>query len=314
MEHLPPKIMTEVRTLTTPEGVQHPSYLDSWIVWRNVWTEHSPEELAHYKKIKIDPPPNLNKLYRVMGRNKNISENDFVHAFRNHMGLGEGYSCPLCSGYMIVDDEEFGLMWCFCYMVQWYNRWVNNLQKHRSPHRTDWIRTFENFEIDKRRADWEGLVNARNAAIEYANNPGSHWLLISGGKGTGKTHLLEAIRHHIGGVCLYKAAQDLGKTIFGSLGDRTFEESIAILENVPVLLIDDYGAQNKNEFLDNTLSRIINYRYMKHDELTTVVATNLPPDSLHTASSDSGRMASRLMEARSTKIIRIKSTDFRLMV
>lgn len=310
---IPQKITTEVRTLTTTDGIEHPSYLDSWIAWRRTWTEHSSEDLAVYKKIGISPPPNLNKLYRVMG-SKNINQTDFVHALRAHLNAGEGYSCPLCYGDLLIDDEHYGLMWCFCEMIKWYNRWIEDLSPYRSSHRTDWIRTFANYEINKRRENWQSLVEARDTAIEYANNPGANWLVISGGKGTGKTHLLEAIRHHIGNIAIYKASQELGKTIFGALGSRTFEEAISVLENVPVLLLDDFGAQKSSEFLDTTIGRIINYRYMKHDELTTVVATNLPPDVIQEATADFGRIASRILEVGSTKIVRIKSDDIRTIM
>ncbi len=130
--------------------------------------------------------------------------------------------------------------------------------------------TFESFDV-RGRADTdvpgrESLVRAWQAAKNMAANPAG-WLLLTGERGCGKTHLAIAI----GGQCLRQ-----GNTVFRSfvpdLMDHlrgTFSPDSAIsydelfeqVKTADLLILDDLGTQASTPWAEEKLFQIIAYRY-----------------------------------------------------
>jgi DNA replication protein DnaC len=296
MGNIQPHNIQKVRTLVTNDDLKHPSYLDSWMIWRSSWTD----------TVALD------RLFKIVGKSSGITREAFVNAIRQRKGMPSGAVCPICEGNLLINDENYGEMWCFCHLVDWHNGWLKRLRSIRSDLRTDWVRTFDNYKIDRARPGSASLALALEASQKYASNPGRSWLVLSGGKGTGKTHLLEAIANSLGKIALYIACYDLGEIIYGATKNKVFDETVNAIQNAPVLLLDDYGVQYPSEWLDAAISRIINYRYGKRDELSTGVGTNLPLKVIGQSVDDMGRSGSRLLDASHTVSIGLDADDIRM--
>ena len=150
-------------------------------------------------------------------------------------------------------------------------------------------RTFETFEVnDKNRM-------AFNIAKKYADNfhymvpeikdgramrPKSpvNGLFITGGYGTGKTHLVAAISNQllsagIGVICMTMI--DLLARIKNSFGkNEEFSEAeiLKIYEDVPLLVIDDIGSEQPTEWGSSKIFEIVNARYENY--MPTIITTN----------------------------------------
>lgn len=100
--------------------------------------------------------------------------------------------------------------------------------------------TFDNFIVgtNNRFAHAASVSVAEEPATEY--NP----LFIHGGAGLGKTHLMQAIAHHIIDTrpdfkVLYVTSETFTNEIIKAIGDRNVEKFREKYRNVDVLLIDD---------------------------------------------------------------------------
>lgn len=107
-------------------------------------------------------------------------------------------------------------------------------------------------------------------------------LILSGGKGTGKTHLTiaigrEVIQHH-GCTFLFTTVSRLIRAVKSTFdkGSETTERDVyRQLSDVDLLALDEVGVQNGTDFERDVLFEVINRRYelMK----PTILLSNLPP-------------------------------------
>jgi DNA replication protein DnaC len=102
---------------------------------------------------------------------------------------------------------------------------------------------------------------AFNAAQRYAERP-SRGILFAGAPGTGKSHLAAAIlqavnveAHFVGVPMLMRALRDT----FNASG-RSETDIIDELVRVPLLVLDDIGAERSNGYAEETLYLIIEQR------------------------------------------------------
>jgi len=136
-------------------------------------------------------------------------------------------------------------------------------------------------------------------------------IFISGPVGTGKTHLAVAL--------LKKAIQNCRKAeivtgvsllyeIKATFDDKRINADDVISEysQLPLLVIDDLGAEKSTDWAKEILYLIIDNRYS--DMLPTIVTSNLTPKELAEKLDD--RLVSRLME--DTLIIKIEGKDHRI--
>jgi DNA replication protein DnaC len=139
---------------------------------------------------------------------------------------------------------------------------------------------FENFEILRTpdRSIEKAKVNAEKFVEEYPI-PHPFGLLFMGPQGVGKTHLAVAIIKKLikskSVSCLFRTFPELLKEIQNSYNpvSRTSEFSLLrpVLET-EVLVLDELGAHNPSEWVQEEVAYVLNYRY--NGNKTTILTTN----------------------------------------
>ncbi len=194
---------------------------------------------------------------------------------------------------------------------------------------------FDNF-FDHR--DYPGeadvLSNARIAARNYAKDfpdtpkPG---LLFQGPSGVGKTHLAVAVLRELvdrGYECMFFDYQNLLDKIRAGYNPAAGASERAAYQtalDTDVLLLDDLGSHRVTEWVEDTVTAIINHRY--NNKKALIVTTNLPDEALGDRKREApnstsnyrvrdmlaerigSRAHSRLFEM--CKVVRIEAHDYR---
>jgi DNA replication protein DnaC len=167
-------------------------------------------------------------------------------------------------------------------------------------------------------ADYDAMYNpdALDAAREWAmgySGPGcrtpgwSPWLLLHGKYGTGKTHLLAAAFYALldgGRTPIYSVAPLLLDHIREGISAGEYGERFYAVRDCPLLIVDDLGAENRTAWADETLFKLVDYRYRLR--LPLAIATNLALDELEP------RVASRVQDRRIARVERLTGPDWRL--
>ena len=160
--------------------------------------------------------------------------------------------------------------------------------------------TFENFETlggpGASPQDQESLDRVMHPARTFASEP-EGWLLLSGPRGCGKTHLAVAIA----GWRLDKGSQvffafvptllDHLRATFSPDSPVGYDELFEQINSVPLLVLDDLGAESSTVWAEEKLYQIVVHRH--EARLPTVITTASTLDELEDTKS---RIASRLVD------------------
>lgn len=107
-------------------------------------------------------------------------------------------------------------------------------------------------------------------------------LYLHGLYGTGKTYILGALANELIKLKIQTAivfVPEFFRELKDSLHDGTYEEKIDFIKKVPVLMLDDLGAEANSEWTrDEVLGSILNYRMNNH--LPLFISTNLNYEEL----------------------------------
>ncbi|MBI4312353.1 MAG: ATP-binding protein [Chloroflexi bacterium] len=120
---------------------------------------------------------------------------------------------------------------------------------------------------------------AYQAAWEYAQEP-HEWLLFTGPVGSGKTHLLAAVVNRcleLSVTAMYVSVPDLLdhlRATYAPTSETTYDQLFDHVRNVPVLALDDLGAQSSTPWAQEKLYQVLNHRFNR--QLPTIVALNVP--------------------------------------
>ncbi|HEX2620475.1 MAG TPA: ATP-binding protein [Phototrophicaceae bacterium] len=160
---------------------------------------------------------------------------------------------------------------------------------------------FGTFDINKGATNEEkdNLRKAVEATRSFAERPEDHWLLLVGGFGTGKTHLAASIANYRStrtpnfNDIMFITVSDLIdylKTAFDPDVGISFNQRFQQIKNVPLLILDDLGAESSSGWAREKLFQLIDYRYVARK--STVFTTARPLDKLDE------RICTRLLDKR----------------
>lgn len=169
--------------------------------------------------------------------------------------------------------------------------------------------TFDDFEPDV-----EGVGEAWDAALEFAQEPGHRWLFLHGPVGTGKTHLAVAIARYameMHRMSVYFAVVpdllDHLRATFDPTSGSAYDDRFASIRTAQLLVLDDLGTENTTPWAREKLFQIVNHRYI--EQLPTVVTTNVDINSDKPRIDE--RILSRILDHRLTQRVEIDAEDFR---
>ena len=143
----------------------------------------------------------------------------------------------------------------------------------------------------------ERFRTAFDAARAYAEQP-EGWLLLTGPHGAGKTHLAAAAVNRCierGEPAFFAFVPDLldhFRASFNPEHELSYDELFEQVKSVPVLVLDDLGAQSPTPWADEKVYQVLNHRFAAG--LPTIVTCAPPLDALDS------RVQSRLADARLT--------------
>ena len=169
--------------------------------------------------------------------------------------------------------------------------------------------TFTNF-IER-----DGAEEAFNICQDYVNENTAPILVLRGPRGTGKTHLMEAVGRELIArdmTVRYERVPALLSRIRSSY-DRSYpevaEDDMRRCHLAQLLMLDDLGSEKSSEWVQEKIFELIDERYGTGRLL--IVSTN---DSYSSLSNNLGeRVASRLFDENSGKVVQVIMTcsDYR---
>lgn len=226
--------------------------------------------------------------------------------------------CPICHGIgfigydVPIDDPRFGKSEiCVCRL--------NEVQSLKKQHLFQLSNlgslaelTFSNFmprgRVGLGMTQANSLEQAFNSAQNFAGTQNG-WLLLTGGYGSGKTHLAAAIANQavsMGTPTIFLTVPDLLdwlRSSFSSSGDSNYEDRFNEIRNAALLVMDDFGTQSSTPWAEEKLFQIINSRYI--NRLPTVITSNQQLTDFE------GRIHSRLLDPDLVTHVHILAPDFR---
>ncbi len=170
-----------------------------------------------------------------------------------------------------------------------------------------------------------GVSSAYNAALSWAKiavgeETGLPWLFLYGPPGTGKTHLAAAAvaycqQRHV--PALMTTMPQLLGMIRGINAFDEKEKMLLHLCSIPVLVMDDIGAENQTSWTQENFFRILDMRY--NDALPTLFIANYKPEvvlgravaGVGEIQYEATRELSRILDIEICKVAPLKAEDYR---
>lgn len=139
-------------------------------------------------------------------------------------------------------------------------------------------------------------------------------LYLHGTFGSGKTFMLGVLAKELaekGYEVIMVHYPQFTQEMKNSIRDNTTQDKIEQFKRIPILILDDIGAEKNSSWLrDDVLGVILQHRM--HEELTTFFTSNMGMDQLgndHFAYSDNGQVEEKLKSARLMERIRFLAEE-----
>lgn len=167
-------------------------------------------------------------------------------------------------------------------------------------------KTFDNFDYRLNKAAFEEARAYADTTDLFEKRKNVR--LITGGIGTGKTHLASAITNRFcerGIKVLFATYEQHLQRIRDEIDSTSLKTYLEKMKTISVLVLDDVGKERRTDWTLRTLYSVINYRY--EHMLPTIITTNLEDSEFFTWVG--GDVASRLYETMFA--IRTSGEDYR---
>ena len=209
------------------------------------------------------------------------------------------FTCPKCKDTGTVEGQ-----WCDC-----FKRILNSVAAEdlnsRSPLR---LSSFESFDLslypdikDPLLEKKQNVIMRENFddCVNFANNFNGkgYGLFMMGNTGLGKTHLSLAVANKViekGYAVIYGSTPELLRKLNKEQFGKSDTDTMSLVTECDLLILDDLGAESKDERYISLLYEIINARQSR--SLPMIVNTNLNMDELKKRYQD--RLWSRLFSMR----------------
>lgn len=160
------------------------------------------------------------------------------------------------------------------------------------------LSSFDTFSLDYYSGDdYKIMKKHYEKAKDFAENFGKHNenIIMSGDTGLGKTHLSLAIANEImkkGYSVIYDSSINiLHKIEMEHFGRDKINDTLSLVNNVDLLILDDLGTEYSTPFYVSTVYNIINTRL--NMSKSTIISTNLSAEEIKNRYSE--RVKSRLV-------------------
>jgi len=178
------------------------------------------------------------------------------------------------------------------------------ISRYSQHHGRALSQTFATF--DPRKSEGQATATVRLAlqkAQAFAAEP-SGWLVLTGTKGTGKSHLCAAIINAQGGrPALFLNIPNLLDLLRSGYQNNNYQALLRLCQTTDVLVLDDLGVEKLSDWAYEKLYQILDHRYQAN--LPTAIATNCRITDLE------GRLADRLADNDLSQVIQILAPSWR---
>ena len=161
-------------------------------------------------------------------------------------------------------------------------------------------------DIDKSKSKTEAM----EIYMKYLRNEGNDWIYLTGGIGSGKSYFATALsidlaKRGLKGkspICFINSSKRiLELSDLNKQKSEDFKKKLELYSTVPVLVIDDFGHEFKNDFIrDAIINEIITTRCNK--KLFTIITSNFTLDEIEVLYSTSN--AGAIMSKQIVKTIK----------
>ena len=213
--------------------------------------------------------------------------------------------CPRCNGDRTIEIENGTVVQCLCCLSRKATEFNQDIAGKRSPmNGRFFLQQLEIWDSPDKSATLQAAIHA---AWDFLFDP-RRWLILIGGFGCGKSHMLKAIAYQLGPYALYLSADDFKDHLHRGMEEKNLNEYLFTIRNAPFLLFDDLGIEHSTDYVKSQFRAIVNYRYNMWPHLPLVVSTNMGPVEM--AKFD-GRIDSRLDDKSKTDRVTILVGDYR---
>ena len=205
--------------------------------------------------------------------------------------------CKYClgAGRLIAFPNDQTIR-CICALKEMEADLIESLRKLRTSYTHGNIDSLEPWGPQDSRAQ----ILAFKRTIHLWEDFPTKWMTIASYPGTGKTVALTWLADRFYPWALYMTEGELEELVYRALEEKEYEVSIGLIKRVPILLLDDLGSSHSSPFLVSSLRKIIDARYLLHNEKLTVVATNLDRQQLREWDP---RIADRILDQDQTILV-----------